>query len=282
MIFQTQKYTFNVYRLNYNGYQVVSKLLRNKKGLILGIANQNSIAYSIAESAVEHGASLAVTYQTPELEKRVFPLCEQLSCDFIHQVNVINEEDLQKLANTIRQKWGKLDFIVHSVAYSDRNELRGRLVDSSVENFLSSMNISCYSLISVLKHMEGLMIDGGSVITMTYHGSQKVIPNYNVMGVAKAALEASVRYLAYDLGPKNIRVNAISAGPIRTLASSAIGDFKSMLESHRMIAALKRNTTQKDVANSSMYLLSNLSDGVTGEVHYVDSGYSIMGFGGAN
>lgn len=260
----------------------MSKLLRNKKGLILGIANQNSIAYSIAESAVEHGASLAVTYQTPELEKRVFPLCEQLSCDFIHQVNVINEEDLQKLANTIRQKWGKLDFIVHSVAYSDRNELRGRLVDSSVENFLSSMNISCYSLISVLKHMEGLMIDGGSVITMTYHGSQKVIPNYNVMGVAKAALEASVRYLAYDLGPKNIRVNAISAGPIRTLASSAIGDFKSMLESHRMIAALKRNTTQKDVANSSMYLLSNLSDGVTGEVHYVDSGYSIMGFGGAN
>lgn len=264
---------------NQNNSQSVNGtgILAGKKGLITGVANNMSISFAIAELAKSHGADIALTYQGEILEKRVFPIAEKLGADFVAKCDVTDNDSMDELFKTVEEKWGKLDFLVHSIAFADKDELRGRYIDTSLENFSNSMNISCYSLTALAKRAEGLMTDGGSIITLSYYGAQKVIPCYNVMGVAKSALETSVRYLASDMGPNNIRVNAISAGPIRTLAASGIGDFKSMLKIHSDTAALKRNTTQQDVAGSAIYLLSDLASGVTGEIHYVDSGYSIMG-----
>ena len=256
---------------------ISTKLLAGKKGIITGVANQLSIAWAIAQLAKEHGAEIALTYQGEVLEKRVMPLAEELGCAFVAECDVTDEASMDRLFETAKKKWGKIDFIIHGIAFADKDELRGRYIDTSLPNFLNSMNISCYSLTALAKRAEPLMKDGGSIITLTYYGAEKVIPFYNVMGLAKSALETSVKYLAYDMGPGNIRVNAISAGPIKTLAASGIGDFKSMLKIHESTSPLKRNTTQQDVAGAAVYLLSELANGVTGEIHYVDSGYNVMG-----
>ncbi|MBN8512426.1 MAG: enoyl-ACP reductase [Rickettsiales bacterium] len=254
-----------------------TKLLSGKKGIITGVANNLSISWAIAQIAREHGAEIALTYQGEVLEKRVRPLAEEIGCNLVFECDVTNEKSIDKLFEETEKKWGKIDFLVHGIAFADKEELKGRYIDTSLNNFLNSMNISCYSLTALAKRAEAIMNPGGSIITLTYYGAQKVIPNYNVMGLAKSALETSVKYLAYDMGSGNIRVNAISAGPIRTLAASGIGDFKSMLRMHEMTAPLRRNTTQQDVAGAALYLLSNLSSGVSGEIHYVDSGYNVMG-----
>lgn len=252
-------------------------LLTGKKGIITGVANNMSISWAIAQLAKEQGAQIGLTYQGEILKKRVLPLAEQLNADFTISCDVTNEESLNDVFNTVEAKWGELDFIVHAIAFADKNELRGRYIDTSLDNFLNSMNISVYSLTNMARKAEPLMKNGGSIITLTYYGAEKVIPCYNVMGVAKAALETSVKYLANDMGPNNIRVNGISAGPIRTLAASGIGDFKTMLKIHQETSPLKRNTTQQDVAGAAIYLMSDLAAGVTGEIQYVDSGYNIMG-----
>lgn len=260
----------------------IGQLLKGKRGLISGIANNMSIAWEIAQLAKAHGAELAFTYQGDIIEKRIMPLAQEIGCDIVLKCDVTDEASVSEVFNTLSRKWGKLDFIVHSIAFADKNELKGKYLDTSRANFLNAMDISCYSLTSFARMAEPLMTDGGSIITLTYHGAQKVVPYYNVMGVAKAALEASVRYLAADMGPNNIRVNAISAGPIKTLAASGINDFRSMLQLHQNTAPMKRNTTQKDVAGAALYLLSQMSSGVTGEIHYVDNGYSIMGMNSFN
>lgn len=252
-------------------------LLKGKKGLITGIANSWSIAWAAAILSKEYGAELAFTYQSENLLKRINPLIEKGVGNILIQCDVTNEDSIKNTRKELEKSWGKVDFILHSIAFSDRDELRGRYIDTSLDNFLNTMNISCYSLTSIAKHFESLMKDGGSIVTLSYHGAQKVMPCYNVMGVAKAALEASVRYLAFDMGRNNIRVNAISAGPIKTLASSAIGNFRSMLDIHKATSPLKVNTTAEDIANAAVYLFSDLSKRVTGEIHYVDSGYNIMG-----
>ncbi len=252
----------------------ITGLLQGKTGLITGVANNLSISWAIAQLAKAHGANLALTYQGEILKKRVMPLAEEINCDFVMPCDVTDEKSMDDLFETIRKKWGKLDFLVHSIAFSDRNELKGRYIDTTLSNFLNSMHISCYSLTAFAKRAEPLMQNGGSILTLTYYGAQKVVPNYNVMGVAKAALESSVKYLATDMGPNNIRVNAISAGPIKTLASSGINDFKSMLSMHESTAPLRKNTTQQDVAGAALYLLSDLAAGVTGEIHYVDCGFN--------
>ena len=264
--------------MNAEDSNYLGQLLKGKRGLITGIANNLSIAWPIAQIAKAHGAELALTYQGDIIEKRIMPLAEEIGCDMILKCDVKDENSIDAVFDTLHKKWGHLDFIIHSIAFADKNELRGRYIDTSLDNFLNAMHISCYSLTAFAKRAEKLMTKGGSIITLTYHGAQKVVPYYNVMGLAKASLECSVRYLASDLGPNNIRVNAISAGPIRTLAASGIDDFKSMLKSHEATSPLRRNTTQQDVASSALYLLSNMSSGVTGEIHYVDCGYSIMGF----
>jgi len=251
--------------------------LSGKKGIVIGVANNMSIAWYIAEIAKKSGAEIALTYINDVFEKRVRPLAEELGTEFIYECDVQNQESIDKMAESVKKDMGSIDFIVHAVAFSDKNELKGRFLDTSKENFLNTLNISCFSLLSVIKGLENVLNDGSAVLTLTYYGAEKVIPNYNVMGVAKAALECSVRYLAKDLGAKNIRINAISAGPIRTLAASGISDFKSVLNHHLQTSPLKRNTSQEDVARSALYLLSDLSSGVTGEVHYVDCGYNIMG-----
>ncbi len=258
----------------YGEYMQIVGLLDGKKGLITGVANNLSISWAIAQMVKEHGADLALTYQGEMLEKRVRPLAEEIGCNFVVPCDVTSEESLDNLFKIIEQKWGKLDFLVHSIAFSDRNELKGRYIDTTLPNFLNSMNISCYSLTAMAKRAEPLMKDGGSILTLTYYGSQKVVRNYNVMGPAKAALECSVKYLATDMGSNNIRVNAISAGPIKTLASSGISDFKTMLASHEATSPLRRNISSSDVAGAALYLLSNLSSGVTGEMHYVDGGFN--------
>lgn len=257
--------------------EILSKLLAGKKGIITGVANNMSISWAIARLAVQHGAEVALTYQGEVLQKRVIPLAEEINCDCVFECDVTDEKSMDLLFDNIEQKWGKIDFLVHGIGFADKEELKGRYIDTSLKNFLNSMNISCYSFTALAKRAEKLMTEGGSLITLTYHGAEKVIPNYNVMGLAKAALESSVKYLASDMGPNNIRVNAISAGPIRTLAASGIGDFKSMLKIHATTSPLKRNTTQQDVAGAALYLISGLSNGVTGEIHYVDCGYNIMG-----
>ena len=253
-------------------------LLANKRGLIVGIANTSSIAYSIAKVLHENGAQLALTYQGEPIKKRIVPIAQELGDSCIYECDVLNEASMDSLFKDLEEKWGKLDFLVHAVGFSDKNELQGRFLDTSLANFLNTMHVSCYSLVSLTQRAEKLMSAGGSILTLSYYGAIKTVPNYNVMGVAKAALESSVRYLGRDLGPSNIRVNAISAGPIKTLAASGISDLRKMLKNHEATAPLRRNTTTVDVAKSALYLLSDLSSGVTAEVHYVDCGYSTVGF----
>ena len=253
-------------------------LMNGKKGVIMGLANNMSIAYGISKAIVDAGGEIIITYQGEVLKKRVEPLAQELYCNLIIECDVSSEESIKNAFNEIEKKVGKIDFIIHSIGYSDKNELRGRYADTTKANFLNTMDISCFSFTSVLKHADSILKDGASAITLTYFGSEKYMPNYNVMGVAKAALEASVRYLAVDFGVRGIRVNAISAGPIKTLAASGIGDFKKLLKAQEGSAPLKRNITLEDVGGAALFLLSNLGGGVTGEIMHVDAGANIMGF----
>lgn len=256
----------------------MDNLLTGKKGLIMGVGNDRSIAWGIAQMAHQFGAKdLMFTYQSEILKKRVEPLAQSLGSDYVVECDVNNDASLDALFKDVEERLGGLDFIVHSLAFSDRNELRGRYLDTSRDNFKMSLETSCYSLVAIAKRAEKLMKSGGSIITMTYIGAEKVIPNYNVMGVAKAALEASVKYLAADMGSHNIRVNAISSGPIKTLAASAIGDFGKILEYDARNTPLGRNVSTQDVAGTAVYLLSDLSSGVTGEIVHVDAGYHVVG-----
>lgn len=252
-------------------------LLAGKRGLIMGVANERSIAWGIARALSEHGAELAFTYQGDIMARRVKPLAESLGSSIVEDCDVTDAASIDAAFDTVGKAWGALDFLVHAIAFSDRKELSGRYVDTSPDNFAMTMNVSCYSLTAVCQRAEALMGNGGSILTMTYYGAEKVTPHYNVMGVAKAALEASVRYLAVDLGGKNIRVNAVSAGPIRTLAASGIGDFRYILKWNEWNSPLKHNTTTDEVGGAAVYLLSDLSRGVTGEIHHVDSGYHVVG-----
>lgn len=252
-------------------------LLAGKRGLIMGVANDRSLAWGIAKQAAAQGAELAFTYQGEALERRVRPLAESVGSDFILNCDVSDEGSLDQAFAAIEERWGRLDFLVHAIAYSDRRELTGRYIDTTEENFKHTLLISCYSFTAVCRRAEPLMPEGGSMLTLTYYGAEKVMPHYNVMGVAKAALEASVRYLAKDLGKENIRVNAVSAGPIRTLAASGIGDFRYILKWNELNSPLKRNVTIDEVGGAAAYLLSDLASGVTGEVHHVDCGYHTVG-----
>ena len=252
------------------------ELFKGKKGLIMGVANDRSIAWGIAKKLSENGAELAFTYFGDALKKRVSPLAESINSKTLIDCNVENKDDVRKTFEEIKKKWGKIDFVVHAIAFSDRGELSGQYINTSRENFLKSMLVSCFSFTEVAKEASKIMNEGSSMITLTYESS-KVIPNYNVMGVCKAALESSVKYLAKDLGPQGIRVNAISAGPIKTLAASAIGDAKFLYKWSADHSFLKRNVDINDVGKSALYLLSDLSGGVTGEIHYVDAGYNKSG-----
>ena len=252
-------------------------LMNGKRGLIMGLANDKSLAWGIAQKLHEAGAQLAFSYQGEALEKRVRPLAESLGSDFLIDCDVSNMEALDAAFATLAAKWPTIDFVVHAIGFSDKNELRGRFCDTSLDNFLMTMNISAYSMVAVTKRAAAMMPDGGSILTLSYYGAEKVVPHYNVMGVAKAALETSVKYLANDLGPDKIRVNAISAGPIRTLAASGIGDFRYILKWNELNSPLRRNVTIEDVGGSALYLLSDLSSGVTGETHHVDAGYHLVG-----
>ena len=252
-------------------------LMAGKKGLILGVANNRSIAWGIAKACADQGAELAFTYQGDALRKRVEPLAADIGALVAGHCDVTDMATIDAVFATLEKQWGRLDFLVHAIGFSDKDELTGRYVDTSHGNFLRTMDISVYSFTAVAQRAEKLMTDGGSMLTMTYYGAEKVMPNYNVMGVAKAALEASVKYLAVDLGPKNIRVNAISAGPIKTLAASGIGDFRYILKWNEYNAPLRRTVSIEEVGDAGLYLLSHLSRGVTGEVHHVDSGYHAIG-----
>jgi len=254
-----------------------NNLLLGKRGLILGLANNRSIAWGIARAAYLAGAELAFTYQGEAMKKRVEPLAEELDAFVCGHCDVTDPASIDAVFAVIATKWGKLDFVVHAIGFSDKDELTGRFVDTSESNFAMTMNISVYSLTAVIQRAEKLITDGGSILTLTYYGAEKVMPNYNVMGVAKAALEASVRYLAVDLGPQNIRVNAISAGPIKTLAASGIGDFRYILKWNEYNAPLRRVVTIDDIGDVGLYFLSDLSRSVTGEVHHADAGYHVIG-----
>ncbi len=256
---------------------VSGNLMAGKRGLIMGVANDRSIAWGIAQACAAQGAELAFTYQGETLKKRVLPLANSVNSPIIEPCDVADEESLDKLFAIVKEKWGKLDFVVHGIAFSDKNELDGFYVNTTRENFLKTMDISCYSFTAVAQRALPLMEEGGSLLTLSYIGAERVMPHYNVMGIAKAALEASVRYLSVDLGPKNIRVNAISAGPIKTLAASGIGDFRYILRWNEINAPMRRNVTQKEVGNTALYFLSDLSSGTTGEVMYVDAGYHNIG-----
>jgi enoyl-[acyl-carrier protein] reductase I len=260
-----------------NQMTTTNGLMSGKRGLIMGVANNRSIAWGIAQKLREHGAELAFTYQGEALEKRVRPLAESLSSSLVLECDVSRPESIDAAFAALEKEWGSIDFVVHAIAYSDKDQLKGRYVDTTPENFALTMNISCYSFTAVCQRAEKLMPNGGSLLTLTYYGAEKVMPHYNVMGVAKAALEASVRYMAKDLGTKNIRVNAISAGPIKTLAASGIGDFRYILKWNEYHSPLRRNVGIDEVGGSGLYLLSDLSTGVTGEVHHVDSGYHVIG-----
>ena len=251
-------------------------LMKGKKGLIMGVANERSIAWGISQKLAAEGAELAFTYLGDALKKRVIPLAKSLNSDFTLSCNVENKEETVKLFEDIKTKWGKIDFVVHAVAFSDKSELSGEYLNTTRDNFLKSMLISCFSFTEVANEALKIMNEGGSMLTLTYE-STKAIPNYNVMGVCKSALEASVKYLARDLGVRGIRVNAISAGPIKTLAASAIGDAKFLYKWNEDHSFLKRNVDIHDVGNSALYLLSDLAAGVTGEIHYVDAGYNKVG-----
>ena len=251
-------------------------LMKDKKGLIMGVASERSIAWGISKKLSENGAELAFTYLGDTLKKRVVPLAESLKSNVTLRCNVENKSEIVKLFEDIKNKWGELDFVVHAIAFSDRSELSGEYLNTTRENFLKSMLISCFSFTEVAKEASKIMKEGGSMLTLTYE-STKVIPNYNVMGVCKSALETSVKYLARDLGERKIRVNAISAGPIKTLAASAIGDAKFLYKWNEDHSLLKRNVDIHDIGNSALYLLSDLAGGVTGEIHYVDAGYNKVG-----
>jgi len=254
-----------------------NQLMAGKRGLIMGLANERSIAWGIARACADAGADLAFSYQGDALKKRVDPLAAKLGSDIVLPCDVGDEASVDALFESLKSRWGTLDFVVHAIGFSDKNELRGRYVDTSRANFQMSMDISVYSFTSVVQRAEKMMNPGGSCLTLTYYGAEKVMPHYNVMGVAKAALEASVRYLAEDLGKDGIRVNAISAGPIKTLAASGIGDFRYIMKWNEYNSPLRRNVTIDDVGRSSLYLLSDLGSGVTGEVLHVDAGYHAIG-----
>ena len=255
----------------------VSGLMAGKKGLVMGVANDRSIAWHIAKAAHEQGAEMAFTFQGEALQKRVTPLAESVGSSVILPCDVTDEASVDAVFEVLQSRWGKLDFAVHAIAYSDKDELKGKYVDTTLDNFAQTMMISCYSFTSICQKAQALMADGGSLITLTYAGAERVMPHYNVMGVAKAALEASVRYLAEDLGAQNIRVNSLSAGPMKTLAASGIGDFRYILKWNEYNSPLRRNVSAEDVGGAGLYLLSNLSSGVTGETHHVDCGYNIVG-----
>ncbi len=252
-------------------------LMAGKKGLIMGVANDRSIAWGIARMAAQHGAELAFTFQGEALERRVRPLAASVNSPLVLPCDVTDDKSLDATFAAIKEKWGRLDFVVHAIAFSDKEQLKGKYVATTRDNFARTMDISCFSFTDVCRRASALMDKGGSLVTLTYFGAERVMPHYNVMGVAKAALEASVRYLAADLGDRGIRVNAISAGPIKTLAASGIGDFRYILKWNEYNAPLRRNVSLEDVGGSALYLLSDLSGGVTGEVHHVDAGYHIVG-----
>ncbi len=252
-------------------------LMAGKRGLIMGLANNRSIAWGIAKACHEQGAELAFSFQGEALEKRVRPLAAELNGHVVGHCDVTDTASIDTVFEQVKNLWGKLDFVVHCIAFADKDELTGRYVDTSEANFTKSLLVSCYSFTAVSQRAEKMMDDGGSLLTLTYYGAEKWMPHYNVMGVAKAALEASVRYMAADLGPKNIRVNAISAGPIKTLAASGIGDFRYILKWNEYNSPLRRTVTIDEVGTSGMYMLSDLSRGVTGEIHHVDSGYHVVG-----
>ncbi len=256
---------------------MATDLMAGKRGLIMGLANDKSIAWGIAKALAGAGAELAFSYQGEALKKRIDPLAAQLGSDFVVECDVSDGTSIDNLFSTLKDRWDKLDFVVHAIGFSDKNELRGRYVDTSAENFNMTMDISVYSFTAVCQRAAAMMPDGGSLLTLTYYGAERVMPHYNVMGVAKAALEASVRYLAEDLGKDGIRVNSISAGPIKTLAASGIGDFRYIMKWNEYNSPLRRNVTTDDVGNSALYLLSDLGAGVTGETHHVDAGYHIVG-----
>ena len=252
-------------------------IMAGKRGLVLGVANNRSIAWGIAKACADQGAELAFTYQGDALKKRVEPLAAELGAHVVGHCDVTDMATIDAVFAGVEALWGRLDFVVHAIAFSDKNELEGRYVDTSRDNFARTMDISVYSMTAIAQRAEKLMPDGVSMLTLTYYGAERVMPHYNVMGVAKAALEASVRYLANDLGPKNIRVNALSAGPIKTLAASGIGDFRYILKWNEYNSPLRRTVTIEEVGDAGLYLLSDLSRAVTGEVHHVDNGYHIVG-----
>ncbi|EPX78432.1 enoyl-ACP reductase FabI [Salipiger mucosus] len=252
-------------------------LMAGKRGLIMGLANDKSIAWGIAKALADAGAELAFSYQGEALKKRVGPLAAQLGSDIVLPCDVGDEDSIDALFDGLKERWDKIDFVVHAIGFSDKSELRGRYVDTSRGNFATTMDISVYSFTAVMQRAEKMMTEGGSALTLTYYGAERIMPHYNVMGVAKAALEASVRYLAEDLGKDGIRVNAISAGPIKTLAASGIGDFRYIMKWNEFNSPLRRNVTTEDVGGSALYLLSDLGSGVTGETHHVDAGYHVVG-----
>ena len=256
---------------------VNSDIMKNKIGVIMGVANDRSLAWGITKTLAENGADIILTYQGETLKKRIVPLSEKVNAKYILECDVSNEKSIKNTFDEIYQKYGKIDFLVHAIAFSDKEELKGKYIETSRKNFLQTMDISCYSFTAVANNASKIMNDGGSIITLSYYGAEKVIPHYNVMGIAKAALEASVMYLAADLGDRDIRVNAISAGPIKTLAASGIGDFRYILKWNEYNAPLKRNTTLNDVGGAALFLLSNLASGTTGEILHVDSGYHVVG-----
>ncbi len=255
----------------------MTNLLQGKRGLIMGVANDRSLAWGIAKSCSLAGAELAFTYQGDALRKRVEPLAESINSKNVFECDVSDMLSIDKVFKKIENLWGKLDFLVHAIGFSDKNELRGRYIDTSRDNFQMTMDISVYSFTAVAQRAEKLMLEGGSMLTLTYYGAEKVLPHYNVMGVAKAALEASVKYMAMDLGPKNIRVNCLSAGTVKTLAASGIGDFRYIMKWNELNSPLRRNITQDEVGKSALYLISDLSSGVTGENLHVDAGYHVVG-----
>lgn len=252
-------------------------LMTGKRGLIMGLANDKSLAWGIAKALRQHGAELAFSYLGDALERRVRPLAAELDSDFLISCDASDMTSIDTCFAQLAERWETIDFLVHAIGFSDKNELRGKYVDTSLENFLMTMNVSAYSFVAVTRQARAMMPNGGAVLTLSYYGAEKVIPHYNVMGVAKAALETSVKYLAVDLGQENIRVNAISAGPIKTLAASGIGDFRYILKWNELNSPMRRNVTIEDVGGAALYLLSDLASGVTGEVHHVDAGYHAIG-----
>ena len=252
-------------------------MIKGKKGIVIGIANDHSIAWGIAKQLHASGAQLAITYQNNTLLKRVKPLADKVNSDILVECDVNNEDHLQNTFTQIKKGFGKIDFIIHAVAYSDKNELNGRYVDTSKDNFINSLSISCYSFTRIAKIFQPIINPGGSLVTLSFHGANKVMPNYNVMGVAKAALETSVKYLSVDLGDQDVRVNAISAGPMRTLAGAAIANSRDVFNYTSENSSLKRNVNLDELGNSALYLVSDLSSAITGEIHYVDCGFNIVG-----